>query len=167
VVEAFITNLPGGPIAVLATALATIGASAIALDAFEIIFVVVPILAPPVLMRVPDAVWVGVSILCALQASFLLPPFGAALMLTRSNLKTGVRLRETVRALTPYLAVQALVLILVLAMPSIVHVFDTQSTTIEELLKNNPEAAEKRLREMMGGQQGIPGLPGLPPIAKP
>ena len=39
--------------------------SAFVLDAFEIIFVIVPIVMPPVLMRAPDAVWISVlALLC-------------------------------------------------------------------------------------------------------
>lgn len=165
-VESFVGGLPGGPVVVLATALAIIGISAIALDAFEIIFVIVPILAPAVLMRVPDAVWVGVAILMALQASFLLPPFGAALMLARSSLKTGARLGTTISAMAPYLGAQLVVLALVLGMPSLVHLLDKETPVAETPSNDGPEAAEKRLRDMMGGQT-IPGLPGLPPIAKP
>ena len=170
-VEAFVTGLPGGPAAVLAVALAAIALSAFALDAFEIIFVVVPILAPPVLMRVPDALWVGVSILLVLQASFLLPPFGAALILARANLRSGAKLAATVRALLPYLAVQIVVLTLVLAAPNLVHLLDPPpGATASPPL--SAEAAEQRLRDMMGGQSlpsvgGLPGLPGTLPPMKP
>lgn len=168
-VESFIAGLPGGSVTVLATALAVIAVSAIALDAFEIIFVVVPILAPPVLMRVPDAVWVGVTILMALQASFLLPPFGAALMLARSSLKTGAKLSATIGAMAPFLATQMLVLLLLLSMPSLVHLLDKATPATETPAEAGTEAAERRLRDMMGGQAipGLPGLPGLPPVAKP
>ena len=164
-VEAFITGLPGGPATVIGVALVMLAIAALALDAFEIIFVVVPILVPPVLMRVPDAVWVGVAILLVLQTSFLLPPFGAALMLARSTLKTGVKFSATIWALVPYLLLQMLVLGLVLAVPKIVHILEPSVTTANAPIAVSPEAAEKRLREMMGGQP-IPGALTLPPIGK-
>ena len=41
------------------------------LDAFEMIFVVIPIALPPLLTRVPDATWVAVLTLLILQTSFL------------------------------------------------------------------------------------------------
>ena len=162
-VETFISQLPGGPALVLCVALAALGVSALALDAFEIIFVVVPILAPPVLMRVPDAVWVGVAILLVLQTSFLLPPFGAAVLLARSTLRTGASLKATVRSLAPYLLLQLLVLALVLAVPRLVHVLDPGASSSAAPVALSPEAAEKRLREMMGGQS-LPGLPAVPPL---
>ncbi len=165
-VEGFITGLPGGPSLVIGVTLGVIAMSALALDAFEIIFVVVPILAPPVLMRVPDAVWVGVAVLLALQASFLLPPFGTALMLARSSLQTGGGLGATVRALMPFLAMQILVLALVLAVPSLVHVLEPAVTAANTPVALSPAAAEQRLREMMGGQ-GLPGALALPPMQVP
>ena len=63
--------------------LGVIGLCAFVLDAFEIIFVIVPIVIPPLLIRVADARWVAVLVLLTLQSSFLLPPFGYALMMVR------------------------------------------------------------------------------------
>ena len=81
---------------------------AFVLDAFEIIFVAVPILIPPLLIRVPDAVWVSTLVLLTLQASFLLPPVGYALMMTRGVLGSECSPRaRSPRALLPYLAVQS------------------------------------------------------------
>lgn len=176
-VEAFIAGLPGGPLTVLLVGLFLIALSALALDAFEIIFVVVPILAPPLLMRAPDAVWVGVLILLVLQTSFLLPPFGAALILARTRLQTGATLGEAVAALAPFLAAQMCVLGLVLAVPKLTHLLDPPPPPAAETL--SPAALEQRLRDMMrppgtqpGTQPGsglppllgLPPLPGLPPI---
>ncbi len=164
-VESFFAQLPGGPALVLCIALIALAIAAFALDAFEIIFVVVPILAPPVLMRIPDAVWVGVAMLLVLQTSFLLPPFGAALLLARAHLKTGARLGATVASLAPYLALQLLVLALVLGAPRLVHLLDPVSIASGRQAAPSPEASEKRLREMMGGQS-LPGGPALPPPPK-
>ena len=76
-----------------------IGLCAFVLDAFEIIFVIVPIVVPPLLMRVADARWVAVLMLLTLQASFLLPPFGYALMMVRGTLRyAGVARRTGARA---------------------------------------------------------------------
>ncbi len=77
--------------------LALIGLSAFVLDAFEIIFVIVPIVIPPLLIRVADARWVAVLVLLTLQASFLLPPFGYALMMVRGVLKEPVAFRALLR----------------------------------------------------------------------
>lgn len=122
-VSNWITGLPGSERAVVATVLGVIGLSAFVLDAFEIIFVIVPIVIPPLLVRAPDAVWVAVLVLLSLQASFLLPPFGYALMMARSAMKEVVPLASVLRSLAPFLVVQALVLIAVFAFPVLVHLF--------------------------------------------
>jgi tripartite ATP-independent transporter DctM subunit len=121
-VSGWIAQLPGGERVAVAAVLAAIGLCAFVLDAFEIIFVVVPIVIPPLLERAPDAVWVSVLVLLSLQASFLLPPFGYALMMARSAMKESVPLGAVLRSLAPFLAVQALVLIAVFLFPALVHV---------------------------------------------
>ena len=60
-----------------------LAACALVLDAFEMIFVVVPLVMPALLARVPDATWVAVLTLLILQASFLVPPFGYAVLMAR------------------------------------------------------------------------------------
>ena len=92
---------------------------AFVLDAFEITFVVVPVLMPPLLMRVPDATWVAVLTLLILQASFLLPPFGYAVLMLRNRLTRNIDGKRFVRALLPYLIAQAIVLVLVLSFPGL------------------------------------------------
>src|SRR5262249_15237824 len=59
--------IPGGDVFVVAVVLGVIGLCAFVLDAFEIIFVIVPIAIPPLLIRVADARWVSVLILMTLQ----------------------------------------------------------------------------------------------------
>jgi TRAP-type mannitol/chloroaromatic compound transport system permease large subunit len=76
---------------------------------------------PPLLVRVPDAVWVAVLVLLSLQASFLLPPFGYALMMARSAMKEMVPLASVLKSLAPFLVAQVLVLIAVFAFPVLVH----------------------------------------------
>jgi TRAP-type mannitol/chloroaromatic compound transport system permease large subunit len=121
-----IGGLQGGQGIVLAAVLLALALSALVLDAFEIIFVVIPIVMPPLLMRVPDAVWVAVIALLMLQASFLLPPLGYAVLLIRGEMKVALSIRKLARALAPYVGMQLLVLGLVLACPSMVHLAEPQ-----------------------------------------
>jgi tripartite ATP-independent transporter DctM subunit len=124
-VSDWITGMPGGERGAAAAVLGAIGLCAFVLDAFEIIFVIVPIVIPPLLVRAPDAVWVAVLVLLSLQASFLLPPFGYALMMARSAMKEVVPLASVLRALAPFLVVQALVLIAVFLFPELAHLGGT------------------------------------------
>ena len=103
----WITGIPGDEFVVVAIVLGAIGLSAFVLDAFEIIFVIVPIV---------------VLVLLTLQTSFLLPPFGYALMMARGTLRQTLGFREMVRALLPFLIAQWTVLAAVLLFPQLVHV---------------------------------------------
>jgi tripartite ATP-independent transporter DctM subunit len=114
-------RIPGGALGTVVGVLLVLGLCAFVLDAFEIIFVVIPLVMPPVLIRVPDAVWVSVLALLALQASFLVPPIGYAVMMARSAGPVRVRLPALMRALVPFLGVQLLVLGATLAFPFLVH----------------------------------------------
>jgi tripartite ATP-independent transporter DctM subunit len=117
-----IQDIPGGALGCAVAVLAVFGLCAFVLDAFEIIFVIVPIVMPPLLTRVPDAVWMASATMLVLQASFLIPPFGYAVMMARTGTATPVPTGALVRSLAPYLAAQFLVLATVVAFPSLTHV---------------------------------------------
>jgi tripartite ATP-independent transporter DctM subunit len=118
-----ISAIPGGAVGKTVAVLAAVAVSAFVLDAFEIIFVIVPIVMPPLLAGVPDAVWVAVLTLLVLQASFLVPPFGYAVMAARSAMTRAVPLKALAPALLPLLALQLLVLAATAAVPAVVHLF--------------------------------------------
>jgi TRAP-type mannitol/chloroaromatic compound transport system permease large subunit len=103
----------------LAAVLAGLALCAFVLDAFEMIFVVIPLVIPPLLTRVTDATWVAVLTLLILQASFLVPPFGYAVLMARSRIAERVSSFALARALAPYVVAQALVLAIVLAWPQL------------------------------------------------
>jgi TRAP-type mannitol/chloroaromatic compound transport system permease large subunit len=146
----WVIGLPGNEVTVVVIVLGIIGLSAFVLDAFEIIFVVVPIVVPPLLVRVADARWIAVLVLLTLQSSFLLPPFGYALMMVRGTLKESVPLGALVRALAPFLLAQWAVLALVLAVPQLVHLGEKpEDRTRAPPTTLSPQDVDKRLREMI------------------
>src|SRR5262249_27600814 len=111
--------IPGGDVFVVAVVLGVIGLCAFVLDAFEIIFVIVPIAIPPLLIRVAAARWVSVLILMTLRLSSLLPCFGYARMSVRGVAKTPAPFASFVRALLPFLVTQWLLLGVVLLVPGL------------------------------------------------
>ena len=111
--DAWVKLVPGGATGAAITVLVVFGLSAFVLDAFEIVFVIVPIVMPSILTRAPDAVWISVLALLALQASFLVPPSGYAVMMARSAMAQKTAIRPLVRALAPYIGAQLVVLALV------------------------------------------------------
>jgi tripartite ATP-independent transporter DctM subunit len=144
-----VSSIPGGDIAAVAVVLGVLGLSAFVLDAFEIIFVVVPIVIPPLLIRVADARWVSVLVLLTLQSSFLLPPFGYALMMVRGVLKETVAFRSFVRALAPFLAAQWFLLLLVLSFPQLTHLGMTADSSRLPSAPLSDEEFNRRLNEMI------------------
>ncbi len=116
----FLQGLSGGGSAALGVVLLILAASAFVLDAFEIMFVIIPIVMPPLLMLVPDVTWVAVLALLVLQMSFLLPPFGYAILMASSVLRKNLKQRALSAALLPYLLVQAGVVFIVLFWPNMV-----------------------------------------------
>jgi TRAP-type mannitol/chloroaromatic compound transport system permease large subunit len=163
-IERWVAALPGGDIAVASAILGAIFVAAFVLDAFEIIFVAVPILIPPLLIRVPDAVWISTLVLLTLQASFLLPPVGYALMMTRGVLGSRVPPWTFAKALAPFLVVQVLVLLLTLCFPRLVHVLEPANAQSRgPATPLTKDEVEKRLQEMLP-----PPFPaGVPPIGAP
>jgi TRAP-type mannitol/chloroaromatic compound transport system permease large subunit len=146
-VHAFAAMDPGHT---LALALGVLVACALVLDAFELIFVVVPLLLPPVLLQVGDAAWVGVLVLLALQLGFIVPPLGYAVMMSSAAETSPPRLRALASALWPTQAVILAVLALLVALPRLVHLADPSSSAPAASAAPDADEAEieRRMREM-------------------
>ena len=65
--------------------------------------------------------------LLTLQGSFLVPPFGYAVLMARTMMASPVRFGPLVRALLPFLGAQLLVLALVVAFPALVHLAEPRA----------------------------------------
>jgi tripartite ATP-independent transporter DctM subunit len=89
------------------------------LDFLEIIFVVVPLVAPPLLMLGVDPVWLGVMIALNLQTSFLTPPFGFALFYLRGAAPAGIHTRQIYRGAMPFIAIQVAMLLVIALIPGL------------------------------------------------
>jgi TRAP-type mannitol/chloroaromatic compound transport system permease large subunit len=109
--------------------------------------VIVPIVVPPLLIRVADARWVSVLLLLTLQTSFLLPPFGYALMMVRGTLRYAGSVGALIRALFPFLVAQWLVLAAVLVFPQLAHVGEKDTQRVTTTLST--EEINKRMQEML------------------
>jgi tripartite ATP-independent transporter DctM subunit len=149
IVGQLVSSIPGGEITAVATVLAVIGICAFVLDAFEIIFVIVPIVIPPLLIRVADARWVSVLVLLTLQSSFLLPPFGYALMMVRGVLKEPVVFRAFLRALAPFMLAQWLLLLLVMFFPQLAHMGQSENSSRAPAAPMSDQEVNQRLQEMI------------------
>ncbi len=110
-----------GPAAALAVTMGLLLLGAFVLDAFELVFLVVPLVMPPLLSVVPDAAWVAAIAMLALQAGFLLPPLGFALVMAQREGEAPLPARALLRALLPYLLLLLAVLAATLAWPAMAH----------------------------------------------
>ena len=147
--DAWVSQVPGGATGAALTVLVVFALSAFVLDAFEIVFVIVPIVMPPVLTRAPDAVWISVLALLALQASFLVPPTGYAVMMARGALADRTPMRQLARALAPYLGAQLVVLALVVTMPRLVHLAEPPAAAGPAAKPVDDDAARQRFNDML------------------
>jgi TRAP-type mannitol/chloroaromatic compound transport system permease large subunit len=81
------------------------------LDFIQIVFVVVPIVAPVLFLMDINPIWLGIMMAMNLQTSFLTPPFGYALFYLR-----GVAPEDRVKTTDIYKGVMPFILIQVLAL---------------------------------------------------
>ncbi len=125
------------------------------LDAFEMIFVVIPIVAPPLIFMLGDAQQAAVLLLLVLQLSFLIPPMGYAVLIARS--RSGLQAVATgtmMKALLPYIMAQCAVTALVFVLPRTVHQLDAPSSAATDEQPMSEQELESRMREMV--QQDAP-----------
>jgi TRAP-type mannitol/chloroaromatic compound transport system permease large subunit len=148
--DAWVKLVPFGATGAAIAVLVIFALSAFVLDAFEIVFVIVPIVMPPVLTRAPDAIWISVLALLALQASFLVPPAGYAVMMARSAMKQKTAVRPLVRALVPYLAAQLAVLAIVVAWPGLAHLAQPKGYDASPVeTRMDDDTARKKFNDML------------------
>jgi tripartite ATP-independent transporter DctM subunit len=119
-VEDLLTNLPGGRVGFLVVANLAFFVLGCFLDFFEIVFVLLPLLVPAARLLGIDMVWLGVLLGMNLQTSFLTPPFGFALFYLRGVTPPEVSTTDIYRGAIPFIVLQVLALIVVIAFPELV-----------------------------------------------
>jgi len=110
---------PGGKWGALALVMLVMFILGFFLDFIEITFVVVPLVAPPLLATGMDPIWLGVLMALNLQTSFLTPPFGFALFYLRGVAPPEVTTPALYRGVLPFIGIQLFVILLVILMPGI------------------------------------------------
>ena len=113
-------SLPGGPYTALIFVLIFIFLLGFILDFIEICYVIVPLVAPPLLMMGFEPVWLAILIAINLQTSFLTPPFGFSLFYLRGVANESIQTSEIYNGVIPFIFIQLLVLIAVLFLPFLV-----------------------------------------------
>ena len=113
-------SLPGGPYTALIFVLLFVFLLGFILDFIEICYVIVPLVAPPLLMMGFDPVWLAILLAINLQTSFLTPPFGFSLFYLRGVADESIKTFEIYQGVIPFILIQLFILSLVLLFPFIV-----------------------------------------------
>ena len=116
-IDLIFRSLPGGPYTALIFVLALVFLLGFILDFIEICYVIVPLVAPPLLIMGFDPVWLAILLAINLQTSFLTPPFGFSLFYLRGVADESIKTSEIYKGVIPFIFIQLLVLVLVLIFP--------------------------------------------------
>ena len=119
-VERALTDLPGGANGAVLVVMLAIFLLGFVMDAFEIIFVVVPIVAPA-LLKMPgvDPVWLGIMMAVNLQTSYMHPPLGPTLFFLRSVAPPEITTRHIYVGIIPFVVIQLFALVVLWFVPGL------------------------------------------------
>ena len=112
--------LPGGSYAALIFVLLIIFLLGFILDFIEICYVIVPLIAPPLLIMGFDPVWLAILFAINLQTSFLTPPFGFSLFYLRGVAGESIQTADIYKGVVPFIIIQLCILFLVIIFPDLI-----------------------------------------------
>lgn len=117
-VQRLLSRMPGGIGAAILVVMLAMFLLGFVMDAFEIIFVIVPIVAPPLLASgAVDPVWLGVMMAMNLQTSYMHPPLGPTLFFLRSVAPPQITTRHIYIGIIPFVLIQLCALVLLWYVP--------------------------------------------------
>jgi tripartite ATP-independent transporter DctM subunit len=119
-VQAALTDLPGGVAGAVLAVMLAMFLLGFVMDAFEIIFVVVPIVAPA-LLKMPgvDPVWLGIMMAVNLQTSYMHPPLGPTLFFLRGVAPPEITTRHIYVGIIPFVLIQLFALVVLWFVPQL------------------------------------------------
>jgi TRAP-type mannitol/chloroaromatic compound transport system permease large subunit len=118
-VASLLQNVPGGMTGAMIAVMLVMFVLGFFLDFIEICFVVVPLVATPLIIMGADPLWLGVMMALNLQTSFLTPPFGFALFYLRGVTPPEVSTLDIYKGVVPFIGLQVIALILVATFPAL------------------------------------------------
>jgi tripartite ATP-independent transporter DctM subunit len=109
------------PMAFLALVMIVVFVAGFFIDFIEIIFIIVPVVAPIFVQMNIDLIWIGVLLGLNLQTSFLSPPFGFSLFYLKGVAPPGVTTQHLYRGILPFVIIQLVFLSTVMLFPEVVY----------------------------------------------
>ena len=115
-----LADLPGGANAAVLIVMVAIFLLGFVLDFFEIVFIVVPVVAPVLLqMEGVDPVWLGVMMAVNLHTSFMHPPLVATLFYLRGVAPPSVKTTDLYVGIIPFVVIQLVALVVLWYWPGL------------------------------------------------
>jgi tripartite ATP-independent transporter DctM subunit len=90
------------------------------IDFIEIIFIIVPVVAPIFVEFEISLIWIGILLGLNLQTSFLSPPFGFSLFYLKGVAPPSVTTQHLYRGIIPFVVIQLIFLATVVVFPEVV-----------------------------------------------
>lgn len=118
-VREFLEGMPGGKVGAMIVVMLVMFLLGFFLDFIEITFVVVPIVAPILLMMDIDPIWLGIMFAINLQTSFLTPPFGFALFYLRGVAPATISTGQIYQGVVPFILIQMAMLGILAVWPAL------------------------------------------------
>ena len=124
-IEHWLQSLPGGTLAAIIVVMVFMFLLGFFLDYLEIVFIVVPIVAPILLQMeispgvLMSPVWLGVMMSVNLQTSYLTPPFGYALFFLRGVAPPEISTSQIYKGVIPFVIIQLSALVILWFFPSL------------------------------------------------
>jgi tripartite ATP-independent transporter DctM subunit len=115
----FITKLSIPPIIILIGMLIVILILGCFMETVAIMMITIPIYMPVINAFGYNTVWFGVLMLITLETGLITPPFGVTLFVMKGVAPPEITMADIWRAVTPYVVVDILCIVLVLMMPSL------------------------------------------------
>ncbi|MCP4457163.1 MAG: TRAP transporter large permease subunit [Cytophagales bacterium] len=116
-----IQNAQLGPTGFLILVMVMVFIAGFFIDFIEIVFIIVPVVAPIFVSLGIDLVWVGILLAINLQTSFLTPPFGFALFYLKGVSPPEVKTSHLYRGVLPFVIIQLVFLVLLILFPEITN----------------------------------------------
>jgi tripartite ATP-independent transporter DctM subunit len=115
-----LADLPGGAAGAILVVMLAMFLLGFVMDAFEIIFVVVPIVAVPLLaLHKVDPVWLGIMMAMNLQTSYMHPPLGPTLFFLRGVAPPEITTKDIYLGIIPFVVIQLFALVVLWYVPGL------------------------------------------------
>ena len=118
-VAEILQSMPGGATGALLFSMAFIFILGFFLDFVEISVIVLPLVAPTLILMGHDPLWLGILLAINLQTSFLTPPFGFSLFYLRGAAPKEVTTGHIYAGVAPFIGLQIIGMLLVWVWPSV------------------------------------------------